>query len=347
MNITEKDIEQFFANECNKADAEEIGLYLHNNPTELNKYLNENEWQNFKTDIKLHPAVSTKMFDIIKTETIYNRKKYNWIKYVAAAAILFFGVFGIKYFTTNKAITENKAIAKIEVTQQPILKTTTNKTNKIITILLKDGSVVNVEPNGELKYYEPFENNKRSIYLSGAAKFKVAKDKTKPFTVYSNEIATTAIGTIFSVTSLKDKNTTSVKLYEGKVVVFSINKNITTKQYFLLPGDEFSFNKRTNLAKVITKQKIETKPITTIQKIDAEITNNWFMFNNQSLDAVFIQLSQMYNTTINYNKTDIAKMTFIGKITKKDNVENILNDIALLNNLQITKTNKGYNITKK
>ena len=44
-----------------------------------------------------------------------------------------------------------------------------------------------------------FPPDKREIFLKGEAKFIVAKNKKKPFTVYTGMLATTALGTIFTV----------------------------------------------------------------------------------------------------------------------------------------------------
>ncbi len=61
------------------------------------------------------------------------------------------------------------------------------------------------------------------------------------------------------------------------------------------------------------------------------------MFNNQPLAQVFKQLEEMYGVEIVYRTADIEKMYFIGKFSKNDSVANILNQIASLNNLTVTK----------
>jgi ferric-dicitrate binding protein FerR (iron transport regulator) len=70
------------------------------------------------------------------------------------------------------------------------------------------------------------------------------------------------------------------------------------------------------------------------------------MFNNQSLASVFRQLEEMYNVDIVYAKKDVAKMYFIGKFNKDDSVETILQNIATLNNLKLTKESNTYIIRK-
>ena len=70
------------------------------------------------------------------------------------------------------------------------------------------------------------------------------------------------------------------------------------------------------------------------------------MFNNQPLAQVFKQLEEMYGVEIVYEEADIQKMYFIGKFSKNDSVSTILNQIASLNNLTVTRTNSTYIIRK-
>jgi transmembrane sensor len=71
------------------------------------------------------------------------------------------------------------------------------------------------------------------------------------------------------------------------------------------------------------------------------------MFNNQSLSEVFDALAAMYDVRIVYSKEDIKNMYFIGTYEKSDSIERILNEIALLNKLQISKLDNGFKIERK
>jgi hypothetical protein len=74
---------------------------------------------------------------------------------------------------------------------------------------------------------------------------------------------------------------------------------------------------------------------------------SWFMFNNQSLSEVFDALAAMYDVRIVYSKEDIKNMYFIGTYEKSDSIERILNEIALLNKLQVSKLDNGFKIERK
>ncbi len=70
------------------------------------------------------------------------------------------------------------------------------------------------------------------------------------------------------------------------------------------------------------------------------------MFNNQSLEQVFDQLKMLYNADIVYSKKDVYNLYFVGKFDKTDSLYTILNQIASLNNLKVSKKNNKFIITK-
>ena len=70
------------------------------------------------------------------------------------------------------------------------------------------------------------------------------------------------------------------------------------------------------------------------------------MFNNQSLAMVFESLQMIYDVKINYNIREIKEISFIGKVERIDSIENLLKDIATLNDLKVIKNGKNYTITK-
>jgi transmembrane sensor len=352
MNITKELIEHFFQDKCNAEEVEKIVAYLNEHPTIVEKYMGEQEWNEYKSSTRLHSVVSQKMLSVVRQSTYGYTQKRIWFKYVAAAAVLIAVVFGVKKFVANtNDFKETNQLTKVfGDTSLPALKWLKNNTKTAKQISLLDGTIVVLEANSELGYYDPFEIDKRRLFLKGEALFKVAKDKFKPFTVFSNEISTTALGTVFKVSDYEKLNVITIKLYEGKVLIKQVDNKIKKwdNDYYLLPGDVFSYNRKTMAADITTSNK--KIPVTPNRKISAEgktITSNWFMFNNQNLAQVFDQLSAIYNVKIMYSSAEINKMNFIGKIDRTDSIENILKDIALLNNLTVIKEHSAYLIRKK
>lgn len=211
---------------------------------------------------------------------------------------------------------------------------------------LPDGSSVILYPGSSLYYNKFFPNNQRDISLTGKGRFKVFKDKKRPFTVHSGKISTTALGTNFTINAYPDSTFITVRLHEGRVVVRSA---LFPKHFYLKPGQELSFNKNDSNTRINTYTNSRGR--SAAQAIDETIVitgdkGSWYMFNNQSLPDVFEQLKEMYKVDIIYEKADLQKMYFIGKFDKSESIENILAQISRLNNLSVSNVNGKFQVKK-
>lgn len=275
---------------------------------------------------------------------------------IAASVFLVIGL-GWKLFTNNNQ--ENPIaheIKKPSGNHLPTVRREVNNSGKTKTLLLEDGSQIVLWDKSEVSYEQPLVSDKRHITLKGKADFKVAKDKARPFTVFSGDISTTALGTEFTVTAFKDAATITVRLYEGKVMVKPVNRVLTKmkKDVYLLPGQELIYDNSKMVAMVRTFKKEnavaqEERKVDTF-KDDPSIPKNngsWYMFNKQPVSQVFDQLEELYDVEIIYSKEDVQNMAFIAKYDKSESLENILSDIATLNDLTVIKEGNKYIIKKK
>ncbi len=239
-----------------------------------------------------------------------------------------------------------------------VVLTELNNTTTAKKLILQDGSVIILSVKSQVKFQEPFTDNERNIVLTGKADFEVAKDKTKPFTVFSGDLSTTALGTRFSITAYTGATKISIKLYEGKVVVKQTIGALKKHQndVYLLPGQQLVYNNLHHTVKVslfkqnnaIAKDNSNGESVTdndnpSVPEIGAK---PWFMFNNQALPVIFEQLKELYHVDIVYSKKDVQTMYFIGKFDKSDSVATILQQIGVLNNLKVIRENKKFIIRK-
>lgn len=275
---------------------------------------------------------------------------------IAASVVLVIGL-GWKLFDSTK----QEAAPIVQDGKRPgdsLLVTTKHEVNtsgKPKTLILQDGSQVVLWDQSEISFEQPFAHNRRHIILKGKADFKVAKDQSRPFTVFSGDILTTALGTQFTVTAFENAATITVRLYEGKVVVKSIDSasRKLKKDYFLQPGQELVYDNAKVTARVrsfyreapVAKEEIKEEAITDDPAVPKK-PGTWYMFNNQPLDQVFRQLAEMYDAEIIYSKKDVQKMYFIGDFDKSDSLELILRKIAIPNNLTVTRQDNKYIIKK-
>jgi ferric-dicitrate binding protein FerR (iron transport regulator) len=232
-----------------------------------------------------------------------------------------------------------------------------NTSDKAKRLILSDSSEVILDPLSEVTWNEPFKENSRDIILKGRARFTVTKDKTRPFTVFSGQITTTALGTQFTVTAFERDDFITVQLYEGRVVVKpadSIGPRLKNN-FYLLPGEELLYSNTQNSAQVrrfindnaTAKRAAKNDHSMADQpSLPTGDKGSWYMFNNQPLVQVFKQLEEMYGVDIVYSENDIAKMYFIGKFSKNDSVSHILKQITGLNNLKVTRQHNTYLISR-
>lgn len=122
--------------------------------------------------------------------------------------------------------------------EKDIYTTKVSPLGQISVFNIPDGSRVWLSAGSSLKFLENFTPSSREIYLEGEAYFEVAKDSTRPFTVHSGNISTTALGTSFNVNYFAENAFTDVSLLTGKVVVeYHSDSNTTNTDLILTPGE--------------------------------------------------------------------------------------------------------------
>ncbi len=102
------------------------------------------------------------------------------------------------------------------------------------TVNLSDGSVVELDTNSKIRVVFT-ESARRIQLLTGQAFFKVAHDKTRPFSVFSGKGVVTAVGTQFSVAYRAD--TVGVVVAEGRVALSSTPREYSMAESAALQND--------------------------------------------------------------------------------------------------------------
>lgn len=342
MIISRELIDKFFEKRCTAEEAAQVSDYLKNNPAVLEEYLAEKEWD--------EASASTVMPEAFWEEAwkgIRGKKQRNnivvWIRRTAVAASIA-GMIGWGYYQFAGRNNANDVAAVNTVTARH--RIVSNTTGQTMRFALQDSSVVELSPASVLEYEEPFGHKQRAIYLKGAATFDVAKDKDRPFTVYANNIATTALGTRFSVSTLVNSKV-AVKLFEGKVVVRSTGEDINIKDIFLSPGEEFTVNKQSGQFAV---QRFDSKPkpgSNMLKKAkSADKVVYALAFDRTSLTNVFDKISDHYHVNITYNKTEINNLQFTGSFLQTDSLNAVLSIICNMNGLSFEQGETGITITR-
>lgn len=280
------------------------------------------------------------------------------ITFAVAASVLAVVVFGGRLLTKEQGREVVAAPVALKADKvEAVLKQMVNTSGKPKTLLLPDGSEVVLADKSEISYPDQFLGDKRDIILKGKADFKVTQDKARPFTVYSMDLATTVLGTVFTVSAFENAENIVIRLNEGKVVVKSARQAKTglKQDYYLFPGQELVYNNRNYTARLLDVNKKKSRSgasnrneeaYTDMPDIPENKKGSWYMFNNESLAQVFDQLKLLFNTEIQYSEKDVYNLYFAGKFDKSDSLFTILNQIATLNNLKVVKRDNKYIVAK-
>lgn len=348
MQVTKALLVKFIGNKCNREEAELVYEYLIKYPQALDELLTDEEWELYDSNGVLDKQRSDTWYETIQKQKGPGRilKLRKWIEIAAAAVILITGSLFIYQALQSAKDKATPAVAAVKPVEKKAADTEKkkfmNNGNRPATYTLADGSVITLYKNSTVVCDQPFTGNKRDMELHGEALFKVAKDKTRPFTVFTNNFSTTALGTVFNISAYDNKRKSGVKLISGKVVVK--NLKIKTDPVYMNPGDECIFE--------VAKQELElhaVKSVTPVSKPaviyhDQAITEteDLLEFTNAPLQLVFNKIQTLYHISIHIEAKHLENRKFTGTHYKSESPDELLNTIAGLNNLQITKEGTVY-----
>lgn len=349
MEITRQQITDFFENKCSAEEAEQVYHYLQQHPEIVQEYLDEAEWESFTATATQDEAWVARRFENIQgAKTKLRVIPWKRLYRVAAAVLLLVAAGGIFTLTLR----ENKApVITVQAPPKEVLRDTviTNVTAAKKRVQLSDGSVVLLSAKSKLQLRQPFDKAKRDIQLTGEAVFHVAKNSSSIFTVYTPGFSTTALGTVFSIKAYEGQATSSIKLLEGKVMV----KNLKLRQppQYLAAGQACVFDMYNNtLVKKDAEEKVnkQTTVISVAKTNNSIIENeNGVEFRNAPLPSVLEVISRTYDIKIISRNEHLKNRKFTGSFRKDQSIESVLQTIASLNDLQISKDEAGYHVVRK
>jgi transmembrane sensor len=265
------------------------------------------------------------------------RRKYNgW--FAIAASLLVFVAVSVAIRTLHLKKQAGLQVANLPGVEQHIINGWVYvQTQKGITnhIKLSDGSFITLNASSSLRYPVKFVNHKRPIYLDeGEALFEVAKDKTSPFTVYTNKFATTALGTAFNIRSYAKEHKVSISLIHGKIRVDDLHpaaKTAATK--ILLPYQQIVLNKISGHL-VKSDFKDET-PITSWK-------DGVLSFQDATMDEVLNAIENKFNVVIK-NNSNRTNWSYTGTF-KDEPLYDVLKTVCLTEGISCRISNNN-NIT--
>ncbi len=304
-------------------------------------------WEAAGQETGLPPGYAAEMLKVIHQQIAKKNRmvRFRWMTAAASLLVLVVAVWLLK--SETRPVKQTLATTVIPpAVDSGSWKQHTNTSAKAQRLRLPDGSVVTLAPETVIKYQEPFEANKRTVYIEGKADFAVTHDKTRPFTVYARLFSTTVLGTSFRVS--ENAAGCSIKLFTGKVLIKSLVDSLRgwKQDLVLLPGNQLTYN--------LAKGTVSVEQFNTITKPDPFSKNDVaaskdagkIVFDNTQLPEVMKVLIRKYHTPITYNDDLLTGKYFSGEVLPGDSLSVILKVIANMNGLQVAEKDNGYIITK-
>jgi transmembrane sensor len=220
---------------------------------------------------------------------------------IAAAIVLIAVAFAALFFNRQEPAGPGEVVTTTN-TSGNMLQLTNNSAT-IQTVALSDGSTVSLEPNSTLRYPERFNASHRTVELSGEAFFKVSKDRSRPFMVYSNEIVTKVLGTSFRIVAFNDSREIVVAVRTGRVSVSqnpkkeNLKKTIL-KDVILTPNQQLVYKRDEELVK---KEIVEAPA-----GVSADSSYYFMQFDGMSVVEIFEALEENYGIDIQFD-ADVLK----------------------------------------
>lgn len=292
---------RFLKKELNAAELEDFFLLVENGEIDLSMMPEVEEDLTAAPVFKSHPVF--KLF----------------VKISIAASVLLLS--GVGYLTYRKI--EN-------IKQQSVFTIVTVPVGSMKIITLTDHSVVTLVSGAVFKYPAAFSARSRKVFLiRGKGFFEIAKDKKRPFTVYSAKLSTTALGTSFTVENYPGYKMEKIRLYTGKVQIGSKDKSFSPVQ--LSPGQQYSQYAHAG-GKEIFENTGEVQPYTEGGTLD---------FESASLTEALMRVASYYNVSLKFDQDKLKDFSISGKF-KNEPVEDVLHTLLFTHHLKLKKIPEGY-----
>lgn len=198
-------------------------------------------------------------------------------------------------------------------------------------IELSDGTLVHLNKSSKLIYPVNFGSTDRTVSLEGEAYFEIAKDARRPFFVQTGSVKVKQYGTSFNLSAYAGCNA-QVVLVEGSVEVSAEGHT-----YMMQPGQLVDYNP--------SDQKLD------VRQVNTDLYTAWhtgkLSFQDMPLSDLVGVLSQWYEVEIRYEDESLKHIQFSGRITRQDNLNNILERLEYTQDMTFQIDGRSILISRK
>ena len=168
-----------------------------------------------------------------------------------------------------------------------------------VRIALPDGSAVTLAPTSTLRYRRSANGARRVAYLTGAASFDVFHDKDHPFSVFTDNVVTTVLGTSFRVRAYAGQPEVQVQVLTGAVRVSprAPTRGTEIASLVVLPNQQAVYSP----ARRQLRRELVAQP--------AQLAPQSFVFSDRPVAEVLAALEKAYGVAIVYDAAAVRNCT--------------------------------------
>lgn len=151
------------------------------------------------------------------------------------------------------------------------------------SVTLPDGSHIQLNAGTVFIYPSSFTGGKRTVYLSGEARFSIEKDENNPFIVNTGNLKVEVLGTTFNVEAYPGSGSITTTLEEGAVKVY---KELSPQEaIYMKPNEQLTY--------ISHDDRFQTALVDASDY--AAWTTGELRFINRSLDEILFSLERKYD----------------------------------------------------
>ena len=230
----------------------------------------------------------------------------SWPSSVRAAAMAA-GIFGagaiglqLAHNLSSKALTQRRPASLAAPAPTTWLLYSASATSLERRVALPDGSFVTLAPGATLRYQRTNTTGRRIAYLKGEAFFDVFHDAKHPFSVLTDQVVSTVLGTSFRVRAVAGQPDVQVQVRTGAVRVSPrtlATGAVSVAGIVVRPNQQAVYSPtRRRLWRELVAEPVQLAPQS-------------FVFNDRPVAEVLKTLSTAYGVDINYDAEALRNCT--------------------------------------
>ncbi len=223
-------------------------------------------------------------------------------------------------------------------------KTLTTPIGEQSSFTMSDGTHIQLNTNSvvEVAYTSSF---RQLTLVQGEARFDVAKDKSRPFTVTSGEKSFTALGTIFNVQK-SDEKAMELMVTEGRVLITKADEALEVIKQTMLTVNENTLESELPGILVISGEKaiIAEHSKTPVEKVsldqvqrDLAWQQGMLIFDGESLSDALLEVSRYTSSRFKILDPKMASVKVSGYF-KANDVDGLLASLNSNFNISYSKS---------